>query len=431
MKKQTTLCLAAGFAMSMVFSVAQVMAQGGQGGQTPQTPPAGGSTRAPSPSTPSPSPLPGSRDRQQTPQIGQEDRTPFPEIRRPVFLSGKVVMDDGTPPPDSVVIERVCNGVPRPEGYTDSKGRFSIQLGQNAHMVADASVGGSDPGFGMPTTGTSRSQDSRMNDSFGGISHRDLIGCELRASLPGYRSDVVMLSGRRMFDNPDVGTIILHRLGNVEGTTISFTSLQAPKESRKAYDKGRQRMSKKKWADGQKEFEKAVNIYPEYAAAWFELGRSLEQQDKINEAREAYQKALASDGKFVNPYLQLAALSARENKWQEVVDTTNRVVKLNPFDFPGAYFFNSIANYNLKNLDAAESSAREALKVDKNHRYPKIEHLLGVILAQKGDFSGAAEHMKGYLKLVPDATDADVVKKQVAELEGLMGVSAPSNQQPQ
>ena len=29
---------------------------------------------------------------------------------RPVFLSGKVVMEDGTPPPDAVIIERVCGG---------------------------------------------------------------------------------------------------------------------------------------------------------------------------------------------------------------------------------------------------------------------------------------------------------------------------------
>ena len=41
-------------------------------------------------------------------------------------------MDDGTAPPDSVVIERNCNGYARNEGYTDSKGNFSFQLGQNS-----------------------------------------------------------------------------------------------------------------------------------------------------------------------------------------------------------------------------------------------------------------------------------------------------------
>jgi hypothetical protein len=68
--------------------------------------------------------------------------------------------------------------------------------------------------------------------------NNDLIGCEIRAALPGFRSDLVNLIGRRSFDNPDVGTIVLHRLGNVEGTTISVTSLRAPKDARKAFEKG-------------------------------------------------------------------------------------------------------------------------------------------------------------------------------------------------
>src|SRR5262245_8418685 len=45
-------------------------------------------------------------------------------LNRPAYLSGKVQMDDGSAPPEPVVIERVCNGHPRAEGYTDSKGRF-------------------------------------------------------------------------------------------------------------------------------------------------------------------------------------------------------------------------------------------------------------------------------------------------------------------
>ena len=40
----------------------------------------------------------------------------------PVFISGRVMLDDGTPPPEPVAIERVCINVIRTEGYTDSQG---------------------------------------------------------------------------------------------------------------------------------------------------------------------------------------------------------------------------------------------------------------------------------------------------------------------
>lgn len=380
---------------------------------TPGSPTAPG-TRTPSiPTTPT---IPSPTDKTRQPDFGTpRQQTPFPESR-PIFLSGKVMMDDGTPPPESVVIERVCNGTPRPEAYTDSKGRFSFQVGQNTAVMADASVGSAaDPlgGFGAQQPG-----------AFGqnrGVSERALMNCDLRASLPGYRSDLVSLAGRRMMDNPDVGTIILRRLGNVEGTTISATSLQAPKDAKKAFEKGADALKKKKFDEAQKQLDRAVELYPKYAVAWFELGMLHQQRKQVDLAKKAYAQALAADAKFVKPYLQLTQFSVQEQKWQEVADTTGRVLKLNPFDFPSAYFYNSVANFNLRNFDFAEKSAREALKLDTQHRIPKIEHLLGVILANKQDYTGAAEHMKSYLQQAPEASDVDLVKKQLADIERLLG----------
>jgi tetratricopeptide (TPR) repeat protein len=344
-------------------------------------------------------------------------------MQRPIFLSGRVMMEDGTPPPEPVVIERVCGGFVRPEAYTDSKGHFSFQLGQNTAIIADASVSA----VNSPLDSWSQ-QAGGSSASGRGLSESGLMGCELRASLPGYRSDIVNLAGRRSMDHPEVGTIVLRRMGQVEGTTISFTSLQAPKDARKAFEKGREAVGKKKYAEAGAQFEKAVQLYPNYAAAWFELGMIHEREKDIEPARQAYREALRADSKFVKPYLQLAVLSAQERKWEEVAETAGRVLKLNPVDFPSAYFYHSVANLNLKNLDVAEKSAREALRLDAQGRVPKAEHLLGVILANKRDYSGAVEHIKLYLERAPDASDADAVRKQLVELEK---VAAARSAEPQ
>ena len=113
-------------------------------------------------------------------------------------------------------------------------------------------------------------------------------------------------------DRPDLGTIVLRRYANVEGTTISMTSLQAPKEAKKAFDKGRKAIGKKKWAEAKLQLEKAVGLYPQYAAAWCDLGRTLEESGNIPEARKAYAQALTADTKFVTPYLQLAGIRSRK-----------------------------------------------------------------------------------------------------------------------
>jgi len=352
--------------------------------------------------------------------------TSTPDIQnRSIFLSGRVQMDDGTPPPEPVVIERICNGHGRAEGYTDAKGRFSFQLGQNLAVTQDASFEDTGSTALVPDGGMRQSNAGARQDSTGAprrISReQDLTGCELRAVLPGFRSDLVNLGGRRMLDNPEVGSIVLHRVANVEGTTISATTLLAPKDARKAYEKAREALRKGKTADAQKDLDKAVTVYPQFAAAWTDLGMIHEKANDVAEARKCYSQALAADPKLVTPYLRLAQLSMADKNWQEAADTTGRIVRLNPVDFPEAYFYNAVAKYNLRKFDEAETSAREAQKLDIVHRFPQVEHILGVIFYQKKDYAGAAAQMRKYLLLAPDASDAGMVKQQLAEVDRLSG----------
>src|SRR5437667_9465767 len=75
-----------------------------------------------------------------------------------------------------------------------------------------------------------------------------------------------------MTETTDLGMIAMHMLGEVQGFTVSATSAQAPNGARKAFEKGRDQQKKQKWDDAQRSFEKAVEIYPKYGVAWYELG---------------------------------------------------------------------------------------------------------------------------------------------------------------
>jgi tetratricopeptide (TPR) repeat protein len=342
-----------------------------------------------------------------------------------MFLSGKVMLDDGTAPSETVVIERICGGTHRPEGYTDSKGRFSFQLDQNRSMLPDASVGASDMGsmsgvgggsgrgYGTTTSGTNGT--AQIGSNMG--TDPRLMGCDLRAVLPGFRSDTVSLASRRVLDNPDVGTIILHRLGNVDGTTISATSLEAPKDAKKAYEKGVDAMKKEKWPEAQKSFDKAVEAYPKYAAAWYELGEVCQKQNNPAEAQKAYQQSMQADPKYIKPYLPSAILLVQGQQWQQAADMTDKLMRLDPVDYPDALMYNAIANINLHKLDVAEKSARDAVRLDTEHRVPRAQYILGFILANKREYPEALTRMKNYVELAPDAPDLTEVRRQIAELE--------------
>jgi regulator of sirC expression with transglutaminase-like and TPR domain len=64
-----------------------------------------------------------------------------------------------------------------------------------------------------------------------------------------------------------------------------------------------------------------------------------------------------------------------------------------------------------------EKSARIGARLDTRHNIPRINYLLGLILAQKDDFQGAAENLRLYLQFSPTATDTAKVQQQLAEIE--------------
>jgi tetratricopeptide (TPR) repeat protein len=334
--------------------------------------------------------------------------------QRGPFYFGKVVLPDGTAPPVGVIIERVCNGAARPQAYTDSQGNFSFQVGQTQDMLPDASV---DRATDRPTNGSGALGSMGSTGGTPGVPQQrnDAFACDLRANLAGYRSDVISLAGRRNMDDPNVGTLTLHSLASYEGLTTSATSALAPRDARKAYESGLQAIKKSKTDEAQADFLKATQIYPRYASAWFELGLIYEKRTKIPEAREAYAQSIAADSKFVNPYAQLFILSFAEKKWEDVARITNQVMHLNPYDFPESLYYNAVANSQLMRLDIAEKSAREAVQLSATQN-PKVYYILGVILAKKQDFKGAAENLRTYLK--SDAvTDRDKVTKLLADVD--------------
>jgi tetratricopeptide (TPR) repeat protein len=115
--------------------------------------------------------------------------------------------------------------------------------------------------------------------------------------------------------------------------------------------------------------------------------------------------------------LATAITSLQERKWQDAADLSERVLHLDSANYPSAYYLNAMASLHLGNLDRAENSAREAIRLDSARRNPRTKYVLGLILAQKQDFKPAADLLNAYLTAMPDAPDAGIVRKQLREIE--------------
>ena len=352
--------------------------------------------------TPGPTRSPGPMQ----PSLNPPDTT----MGQRAFITGKVVLDDGTQITESATIQTICRGHKQTVTHTDSHGGFSFELGDRT-SPATADFSGAD----VDSAGSSMGRGAQRN-------WRD---CELLAELPGFSSQPIDLNTRlTTFESADIGRLVLHRMGQVEGLTISATSAMAPKDAQKAYEKGSKKLQQEKWDEAEPLLAKAVEIFPRFAVAWFDLGRvQLHKHDDV-QARHSFEQSVAADPKYVNPYRGLAELDMQQKQWQALVSVTTQLLALNPVSFPDAWLRNSLGNYYLYNFPEAEKSARQGMKIDDQHQLPKLEYLLGVILLQERQYAEAAVHIQNYLKFATQPAEIEEAQKQLAEITRLSASAA-------
>ena len=339
-----------------------------------------------------------------------------------VFFTGDVMLDDGSPPAEAARIEKVCDGRAAFEAWTDEKGHYGFKV---EPPRADISEG---------DASTPADQRSELNKALNASSTQysmpitqALRNCELRAVLAGYRSERVIISLKSTMDSARLGTIILHPLSRAASLVVSATTLEAPSNARKAYDKGLEAMRTQKWAAAASEFGKAVKIYPKFAAAWYQLGLARQSRNDASGAVEAWKEAQKSDPRFIKPYENLTVAADHRGDWVESEKYSHLWIQLDPEDFPGAYLFNAVANGRLNRPDDAERAAREGLRLDKDGRIPRMSYVLGLILMEKKAYAEAAQCLRKYLELAPNANDAALVRQQLPRLEELAAAARQPN----
>lgn len=313
----------------------------------------------------------------------------------PVALSGKVAVEGGADifKDTSVVLD--CGSGARARTNVDSRGRFTLML--------DDRTASSDAGW----------QVAGRNS--------ELIGCTLHAEAAGYQSSSLEIEAHQS-GVAEVGTITMMPAvaqPGGGGAIVSVASLAAPESAKKEFDKGQGQAKKGKWAAACEQFRKAIRVYPRYATAWLELGRAQLHQNNLLDAEQSFQQATTHDAKLLPAYLELARLQAAQRQWKALAMTTANMVELAPESDASYWFYDAAANFNLRNLQRAQSSAERALRLDAAHHLPQLEYLYGVILGTNQNYSAAIEHIKSYLRLSPHAKDGAEAQSRLAEFERL------------
>ena len=327
-------------------------------------------------------------------------------------VTGTVIMEDGSGVPSSATVELRCNGQIRRRVRPYTNGDFSLVLGVDSAETPDISVPADLVGTKVPFD----SRPTGRTSGGGDIGRFDSSGCELRAVLPGFQSNVIAIGPRRAMDNSGVGRLLLRRLVAPDGAVIIASTLSAPEKSRKAYESAWLYLQQDKpdYVKAAQELAKAVDGYAGFAQAWNLMGRTRFALNDTTGARDAFRRSILADPKYAEPYVQLARIEMQSGDWAETIRWASQAQQLTPYD-PDANYLSAFASFQIGDFDGAEQAALEVQRSSALGRFPVLYYILASVEARHGEFELAAAKLRLFLQSNPDAETAATVKAILAE----------------
>jgi tetratricopeptide (TPR) repeat protein len=198
------------------------------------------------------------------------------------------------------------------------------------------------------------------------------------------------------------------------GYTVSTSQLSIPDAARDEYRKALEYLEKRDAARASACLKKAVEIAPQFAGAWNQLGNIAYESNQVEDAEIYFRQALNQNPNFYGALVSLGGALISQGKESESLSFFLRAVKLRPDDPIGRARLGLNYLY-LGKLDEAEEHLKEAKKLEPGHfSFPQL--LLAEVYVRRGDRAAAICELEEFVKIHPDSDRIPDVRKSIERL---------------
>jgi tetratricopeptide (TPR) repeat protein len=196
--------------------------------------------------------------------------------------------------------------------------------------------------------------------------------------------------------------------------SISAKQLSVPEKARREYESAQNDLARRDTEAAIKRLERAVELAPQFSAAWNNLGTIAYQTRHYARAEECFRKGIEADSDAFEPLVNLGGVLLNLNKIDEAWNYNLFAVLKRPND--------ALANsqmgmtyFEMGNALLAEKYLKAAQHADPAHfSHPQL--FLAEIHLRNGNRSAAAEDMEDFLKHHPDWPQAAKMREKIEEL---------------
>ncbi len=187
-----------------------------------------------------------------------------------------------------------------------------------------------------------------------------------------------------------------------------------PEEARKQYQKAAELLQKERRQEGIAALNKAIEIYPQYFDALEMLGNEHVKQQEYEHAVSPLKKALEINARAFPSWYALGVAQYNLKQLPAAVESLRRAVSFNQESINANLWLGTVLRQSGQ-LDEAETYLKQANLLAEG-KVPDAHWQLALLYNQLKRFKKAADELELFLKVQPDARDADKIKKLIQTL---------------
>jgi tetratricopeptide (TPR) repeat protein len=228
----------------------------------------------------------------------------------------------------------------------------------------------------------------------------------------------------------DIGPAVANRRGRVElairldeskmtpdrSSVVSLRELAIPRQAWDLYHDASRKLERRDIPAAIANLQKAVEIAPQFAAAWNHLGTIAYQTQRFTDAESHFRKALEADADAYEPLVNLGGVLVTLGRMDDAYPYNLHAVLRRPNDAL-AQSQMGMNYYGLGRLELAEKCLLEARRLDAGHfSHPQL--LLAEIYFRRHQNQKAAAMLDDFLNHHPDYPNAEKIRTRISELRG-------------
>ncbi len=198
--------------------------------------------------------------------------------------------------------------------------------------------------------------------------------------------------------------------------SVRAGELTIPDKAQREYEEAGKDLARHDPGGASRHLQKAVELAPQFAAAWNEMGTIAYQTQQFDRAEECFRESLRLDPQAFEPLVNLGGVLITLHKLDEAWEYNGYAVLSRPEDAL-ANSQMGLTYFEMGSYDLAVRHLEKARQVDPAHfSHPQL--VLAEIHLRSGEKAAAAEVMEDFLAHHPDWPQAAKMREKIAELRG-------------